>query len=121
MYAGRRQLVQYCVPQEDYCVFFFLMIRRPPRSTLFPYTTLFRSQSVEIAPARTRSDRVDWLIGGLGRSEEHTSELQSLRHLVCRLLLEKKKMNEMATAKNPASRLTLPKDVANAIAFLFFF
>src|SRR5262247_4692160 len=72
-------------------VFFFLMIRRPPRSTLFPYTTLFRSPS---RPARRRTP------GGRGRrrrgwrarrSEEHTSELQSLRHLVCRLLLEKKK------------------------------
>src|SRR5262245_64108378 len=70
------------------------MIRRPPRSTLFPYTTLFRSEPV-------RSDRVlDRLDPPPGdgkggrqdpRSEEHTSELQSLRHLVCRLLLEKKK------------------------------
>src|SRR5258705_6848051 len=73
--------------------FFFLMIRRPPRSTLFPYTTLFRSDpdlsGSELNLARMR--------GGLRptshscRSEEHTSELQSLRHLVCRLLLEKKK------------------------------
>src|ERR1039458_10541899 len=67
---------------------FFLMIRRPPRSTLFPYTTLFRSSR-----SLFRGDR-----GGKGcthfrriRSEEHTSELQSLRHLVCRLLLENKK------------------------------
>src|SRR3989442_13809780 len=71
--------------------FFFLMIRRPPRSTLFPYTTLFRSvaQIAEIRPnsgfpnARWRNHR----------SEEHTSELQSRPHLVCRLLLEKKKQN----------------------------
>src|ERR1035438_10623369 len=66
--------------------FFFLMIRRPPRSTLFPYTTLFRSR-------RSRSCCRRWgprEEHGL-RSEEHTSELQSLRHLVCRLLLEKKK------------------------------
>src|SRR6478609_11601489 len=68
--------------------FFFLMIRRPPRSTLFPYTTLFRSIS-------RRSCQPD--SGGWGtqppqdRSEEHTSELQSLAYLVCRLLLEKKK------------------------------
>src|SRR5947209_11639963 len=69
--------------------FFFLMIRRPPRSTLFPYTTLFRSPR----PARLVSG------GGSrppvrrapGRSEEHTSELQSRQYLVCRLLLEKKK------------------------------
>src|SRR5471030_3429991 len=69
--------------------FFFLMIRRPPRSTLFPYTTLFRSAcSPAAAPCscarRSGSDQAR-------RSEEHTSELQSLRHLVCRLLLEKKK------------------------------
>src|ERR1035438_9671896 len=68
---------------------FFLMIRRPPRSTLFPYTTLFRS---EMALPGSASGRVG-LRRGLRadpRSEEHTSELQSLRHLVCRLLLEKK-------------------------------
>src|SRR5437660_4327436 len=70
--------------------FFFLMIRRPPRSTLFPYTTLFRSYY------RARAPEYDaWALreGGFdrGRSEEHTSELQSRGHLVCRLLLEKKK------------------------------
>src|SRR5258705_9141693 len=96
------------------------MIRRPPRSTLFPYTTLFRSFSA--AMARSRSGNRD--CRGIGnprtqphmgpsaivmldprtegcpqlsfRSEEHTSELQSLRHLVCRLLLEKKKKNHMS-------------------------
>src|SRR5476651_2752071 len=69
--------------------FFFLMIRRPPRSTLFPYTTLFRSRiaslacvfEIGMAPIKLRK----------GRSEEHTSELQSRQYLVCRLLLEKKK------------------------------
>src|SRR5256886_16990247 len=79
-------------------IFFFLMIRRPPRSTLFPYTTLFRSArvrrrqatysidrgSVSDRPMRLSSQRC-------GRSEEHTSELQSQSNLVCRLLLEKKK------------------------------
>src|SRR2546425_5070316 len=67
--------------------FFFLMIRRPPRSTLFPYTTLFRS------PARGHGHRVrpPQRHGPATRSEEHTSELQSLAYLVCRLLLEKKK------------------------------
>src|SRR2546430_17667195 len=71
--------------------FFFLMIRRPPRSTLFPYTTLFRSAPVLLRPGFLRSPD-----GGgdarrqLGRSEEHTSELQSQSNLVCRLLLEKK-------------------------------
>src|SRR3712207_8490701 len=80
-------------------IFFFLMIRRPPRSTLFPYTTLFRSEPgpaggaghpclrhrrhhPDIAADRARAEP---------RSEEHTSELQSRQYLVCRLLLEKKK------------------------------
>src|SRR2546425_7239780 len=86
--------------------FFFLMIRRPPRSTLFPYTTLFRSIALERQPRRQHlgADRhVEGVVdvpAGLGqaqqallrliRSEEHTSELQSLAYLVCRLLLEKK-------------------------------
>src|SRR6266496_5987675 len=69
--------------------FFFLMIRRPPRSTLFPYTTLFRSRSV-CTPGRWSSRRKPWC---RTRSEEHTSEFQSRRDLVCRLLLEKKKNN----------------------------
>src|SRR5215203_6991196 len=71
------------------CLFFFLMIRRPPRSTLFPYTTLFRSpgpRCTSTATAGWRSSRPR-----AGRSEEHTSELQSRQYLVCRLLLEKKK------------------------------
>src|SRR6266540_5952663 len=69
--------------------FFFLMIRRPPRSTLFPYTTLFRSGYAEyvVLPASSISPIPD----GVARSEEHTSELQSHHDLVCRLLLEKKK------------------------------
>src|SRR5690349_21905459 len=74
--------------------FFFLMIRRPPRSTLFPYMTLFRSRG-ERRQARGRPVPVRGAPGSLGacsgRSEEHTSELQSRRDLVCRLLLEKKK------------------------------
>src|SRR2546427_4591723 len=76
-------------------LFFFLMIRRPPRSTLFPYTTLFRSRRRE--PPRQPSEYVR-RNSGAGRpariprrSEEHTSELQSQSNLVCRLLLEKKK------------------------------
>src|SRR3712207_7795678 len=88
--------------------FFFLMIRRPPRSTLFPYTTLFRSgelsEDMEKAKERIREleeQRANALmVSGLAymerkqeedRSEEHTSELQSRQYLVCRLLLEKKK------------------------------
>src|SRR2546430_8642989 len=77
-------------------LFFFLMIRRPPRSTLFPYTTLFRSRHETVAArAQAPDDRGQTrdrgaLIGAV-RSEEHTSELQSQSNLVCRLLLEKKK------------------------------
>src|SRR5262249_59759545 len=86
--------------------FFLIMIRRPPRSTLFPYTTLFRSVSVSISPAdpghvtaedvaqaHRLADALARYIAELDkhRSEEHTSELQSLTNLVCRLLLEKKK------------------------------
>src|SRR5256886_6889809 len=68
------------------------MIRRPPRSTLFPYTTLFRSTAdVAWHPARPRVGDVAWLHVRNVRSEEHTSELQSQSNLVCRLLLEKKK------------------------------
>src|SRR5260221_4890336 len=69
--------------------FFFLMIRRPPRSTLFPYTTLFRSPHADENRQLLRHPRHGG--GGRGRSEEHTSELQSHSDLVCRLLLEKKK------------------------------
>src|SRR5205814_9866465 len=82
---------------------FFLMFRRPPRSTLFPYTTLFRSGGRRFArrrgPRHRNHPRARAGDGGCTggrdspRSEEHTSELQSLRHLVCRLLLEKKKTN----------------------------
>src|SRR5256885_13905062 len=75
--------------------FFFLMIRRPPRSTLFPYTTLFRSPDRTAASARhvpvAEREKVRWVMAMFPRSEEHTSELQSPCNLVCRLLLEKKK------------------------------
>src|SRR2546429_7112241 len=97
------------------------MIRRPPRSTLFPYTTLFRSHGTatpapqgrrgadhRAALAAARADGVSPILGGRGRfvgpatherprSEEHTSELQSRLHLVCRLLLEKKKKTQYHT------------------------
>src|SRR2546422_8232844 len=101
------------------------MIRRPPRSTLFPYTTLFRSgvihsflisyemsrpagQGDPAARARKHFDRAAQLCGGqlagplvaLARSEEHTSELQSRLHIVCRLLLEKKKKNTDTDAQD---------------------
>src|SRR3989442_14190611 len=73
--------------------FFFLMIRRPPRSTLFPYTTLFRSWFRALKAGRSFATNGPMLflkVNGHERSEEHTSELQSRPHLVCRLLLEKK-------------------------------
>src|SRR5258705_7197174 len=82
------------------CFFFFLMIRRPPRSTLFPYTTLFRSPCRPGAQHRGLGQgRGQFRAGNPDRSEEHTSELQSLRHLVCRLLLEKKKKKERNSDK----------------------
>src|SRR5258705_3913277 len=76
------------------------MIRRPPRSTLFPYTTLFRSGNAGSVP-RARSGPPHTIVAELGgrRSEEHTSELQSLRHLVCRLLLEKKKKHRLCIGR----------------------
>src|SRR2546422_2404215 len=97
------------MPRVPYAFFFFfLMIRRPPRSTLFPYTTLFRSLSVRrpalvgseaagagvndrYTAAARRHQGVTGQRAARARSEEHTSELQSRLHLVCRLLLEKKK------------------------------
>src|SRR5260370_26478182 len=85
----------HCLSALLFFFFFFLMIRRPPRSTLFPYTTLFRSargirhlREPPLAEAARRGAVV-------GRSEEHTSELQSHLNLVCRLLLEKKKQSDM--------------------------
>src|SRR3712207_9253417 len=93
-----------CASMVDF--FFFLMIRRPPRSTLFPYTTLFRSPGTSTTRLPALADlRVNVLhclkllpentlvfcYGDTIRSEEHTSELQSRQYLVCRLLLEKKK------------------------------
>src|SRR5437870_10782473 len=85
-------------------LFFFLMIRRPPRSTLFPYTTLFRSplggpRPVGGGPPDRRARARDQGVQAR-RSEEHTSELQSRGHLVCRLLLEKKKKKR---SKNEAN------------------
>src|SRR5436853_5918519 len=97
------------------------MIRRPPRSTLFPYTTLFRSERVPRAQARASrlrdGERRDHALGdrpGIARerrSEEHTSELQSLRHLVCRLLLEKKKKKQVKTDIVVPARVTNQKSI----------
>src|SRR5256885_6854135 len=99
--------------------FFFLMIRRPPRSTLFPYTTLFRSgrgtgptgRGDEDPPAARGGGARDGggrpgRHGDAARSEEHTSELQSPCNLVCRLLLEKKKKKRQVLASQ--SKLSLP-------------
>src|SRR3712207_8705081 len=98
--------------RSDCILFFFLMIRRPPRSTLFPYTTLFRSERTHLSGIQNTAShknmnrfsyvhtylkcQVERHLSGVGltttcRSEEHTSELQSRQYLVCRLLLEKKK------------------------------
>src|SRR2546429_6085277 len=97
------------------CFFFFLMIRRPPRSTLFPYTTLFRSaeaklqeQATQYGPNYPGYQRLLSENRSLRekRSEEHTSELQSRLHLVCRLLLEKKK--KPPTTLHHAVTSTLP-------------
>src|SRR5438046_10683258 len=79
-------------------LFFFLMIRRPPRSTLFPYTTLFRSTSAA-RRCRTSCASIGSTRCARSRSEEHTSELQSLTNLVCRLLLEKKKKKKKKKKK----------------------
>src|SRR3989442_3291368 len=83
--------------------FFFLMIRRPPRSTLFPYTTLFRSAEAVplLVVALVRLHQSDHAGIPHGRSEEHTSELQSRPHLVCRLLLEKKKIKQVLITVRP--------------------
>src|ERR1022692_5110324 len=82
-----------CIAYIYFFIFFFLMIRRPPRSTLFPYTTLFRStewQSQGVPQHYSERESLD-------RSEEHTSELQSPCNLVCRLLLEKKEQRRIIT------------------------
>src|SRR3712207_7368103 len=90
-------------------LFFFLMIRRPPRSTLFPYTTLFRSDDGQSLDARHSYFYVarDQAHNPLPppRSEEHTSELQSRQYLVCRLLLEKKKNNRIAPPSHNCTQL----------------
>src|SRR5256885_10737628 len=87
--------------------FFFLMIRRPPRSTLFPYTTLFRSMEFLLKQAGLQMQHVPYKGSSpcvQGRSEEHTSELQSPCNLVCRLLLEKKKTEEILFKRKTRKR-----------------
>src|SRR5690348_17750940 len=105
-------------------LFFFLMLRRPPRSTLFPYTTLFRSYAACSTPTHPSSRRSGSTSSPTcprcstaskptshprsARSEEHTSELQSPVHLVCRLLLEKKKKTNTTTAHASTPTFTFP-------------
>src|SRR2546422_910698 len=127
--------------------FFFLMIRRPPRSTLFPYTTLFRSRS-RIQPTSRWATLTSVSSGAMkmtcvifratqgappGRSEEHTSELQSRLHLVCRLLLEKKKKNthenkvnhnttnEMCVSSHHPPSVSLTILISRSVVIFFFF
>src|SRR5258708_31770261 len=90
------------------------MIRRPPRSTLFPYTTLFRSDEAQLVAwaGNGCAAAIEQLVGRYEmRSEEHTSELQSPDHLVCRLLLEKKKIVDVVGAGATAPRNTVVFDV----------
>src|SRR2546425_8919790 len=104
---------------ELFHYFFFLMIRRPPRSTLFPYTTLFRSLHAHHARNLGRRPHGSGQTFRRGcssafqkiaskRSEEHTSELQSLAYLVCRLLLEKKKITSLGRLTTCQSSYTTP-------------
>src|SRR5690606_39447636 len=121
------RVVQFLNPLllPSFLFFLFLMIRRPPRSTLFPYTTLFRSvEAIQGGDSEHNAAALRRMLGGekgayrdtvilnaaaalvVGRSEEHTSELQSRENLVCRLLLEKKKRNRNSTQKNRQYRAT---------------
>src|SRR5688572_32092628 len=97
------------------------MIRRPPRSTLFPYTTLFRSPAPATRPVRQRQQRrADDTSAprcrSSRRSEEHTSELQSQSNLVCRLLLEKKKKSQLAEEAHTSSSTRLACRRSTAVA-----
>src|SRR5256886_6109654 len=107
----------------DFVLFFFLMIRRPPRSTLFPYTTLFRSGAQSLGE-RARPDEAHLsplgvppplqLVSVALRSEEHTSELQSQSNLVCRLLLEKKKKQVLGSNLGKFQRcICLPEPISS--------
>src|SRR5262249_61938368 len=111
-------LLSPLTPLSPSYYFFFLMIRRPPTPTLFPYTTLFRSEhrNHQSRPGdsdchRTRRQAVPIHSDAGARSEEHTSELQSLTNLVCRLLLEKKKKNKRQLRESYSThRIDQPAD-----------
>src|SRR2546422_4885388 len=101
------------------------MIRRPPRSTLFPYTTLFRSRFVEnevVSTAGGLTSGIDLALHvveryfGQIRSEEHTSELQSRLHLVCRLLLEKKKKSKITVLRHCSPTVSMSHHTARSAA-----
>src|SRR3954465_11717655 len=113
-------------------VFFFLMIRRPPRSTLFPYTTLFRSEHTSELQSHDNLVCRFWSSDVCSRSEEHTSELQSHDNIVCRLLLEKKThaLREakliaaagfaLAALQGPPQQLREPKEKGGPLRYVFF-
>src|SRR6266536_5985984 len=106
-FSSLSSLISFCFLFNFF--FFFLMIRRPPRSTLFPYTTLFRSTVSRCGGSWPAPNR-PWPT----RSEEHTSELQSRVDLVCRLLLEKKKkkkINKEILAKNKKNSSNIYTDI----------
>src|SRR5262249_62132035 len=107
-----------CSPSHS---IFFLMLRRPPSSPLFPYTTLFRSDpNTPPEPGKIEGkvneggrpqDGLDVVHLAFDRSEEHTSELQSLTNLVCRLLLEKKKPTQNQTLRPPSSTVSADPNI----------
>src|SRR6266704_4965891 len=109
--TGRKEVAEFLSYLFD--VFFFLMIRRPPRSTLFPYTTLFRSVDERCEHTRRveirQAEPVD-------RSEEHTSELQSRFDLVCRLLLEKKKKKAVSRPHKKNKKVQQESCVVDSVA-----
>src|SRR2546430_6788095 len=109
--------------RPNFLFFFFLMIRRPPRSTLFPYTTLFRSHGTSyIQRTASVAGSPCAASGGVScgrpgtRSEEHTSELQSQSNLVCRLLLEKKKKYTISRNALEKPRLRYQQNIAMILA-----
>src|SRR5438093_1959802 len=99
--------------------FFFLMVRRPPRSTLFPYTTLFRSRFRAREGQVGRVGKVAFFPDLYARSEEHTSELQSLTKIVCRLLLEKKKRGASLGQSKFVFTMLAPQLVPSALTNSF--